>query len=202
MSLVQKQTADPEWGTFATGYMLLQIMIKILINYRLQNGGFTRPRQGKRNDNAHPPIHPTAHVGNLVGDEKKVYEYITRRFLACCSKDAEGWETTVNITCAREEFYATGKSGDSRKYMLNNLFGLGLQVIERNYLDVFPYDKWTGKHIPEFEEGEEFIPTVCELKEGQTTRPNYLTEADLVGLMDKNGIGLYLPYCRKKTDIQ
>lgn len=39
-------------------------------------------------------------------------------------------------------------------------------------------------------EGEEFIPSVCELKEGQTTRPNHLTEADLVGLMDKNGIGL------------
>ena len=33
------------------------------------------------------------------------------------------------------------------------------------------------------------MPTVCELREGQTTRPNLLTEADLVGLMDKNGIG-------------
>ena len=43
--------------------------------------------------------------------------------------------------------------------------------------------------MPEFAEGEEFIPSVCELKEGQTTRPNLLTEADLVGLMDKNGIG-------------
>ncbi|GJJ12157.1 hypothetical protein Clacol_006398 [Clathrus columnatus] len=157
MSLIQKQTTDTEWGAFATS---------------LQDGGFTRPRQGKKNDNAHPPIHPTAHVANLAGDEKKVYEYITRRFLACCSKDAEGWETTVNVTCGREEFYSTG-----------------LQIIERNYLDVFPYDKWVGKHIPEFKEGEEFIPTVCELKEGQTTRPSYLTEADLVGLMDKNGIG-------------
>lgn len=33
------------------------------------------------------------------------------------------------------------------------------------------------------------MPSVCELREGQTTRPNLLTEADLVGLMDKNGIG-------------
>lgn len=33
------------------------------------------------------------------------------------------------------------------------------------------------------------MPDVCELKEGQTSRPNLLTEADLVGLMDKNGIG-------------
>lgn len=54
---------------------------------------------------------------------------------------------------------------------------------------MYVYDKWTGKEIPEFREGEEFIPTVCELKEGQTSPPNYLTEADLVTLMDKNGIG-------------
>ena len=66
---------------------------------------------------------------------------------------------------------------------------LGLVVLERNYLEVFPYDKWSDKELPEFEEGEEFMPSVCELKEGQTSRPNLLTEADLVTLMDKNGIG-------------
>lgn len=56
---------------------------------------------------------------------------------------------------------------------------------------MYVYDKWTGKEIPEFREGEEFMPTVCELKEGQTSAPNYLTEADLVTLMDKNGIGKF-----------
>jgi DNA topoisomerase-3 len=65
-------------------------------------------------------------------------------------------------------------------------------VREKNYLIVFIYDKWVGHHIPVFEEGEEFEPTVCELREGQTSKPNYLTEADLVTLMDKNGIGLSL----------
>lgn len=74
----------------------------------LQNGGFTPPRRGKRDDKAHPPIHPTAHAGNLVGDEKKVYEYITRRFLACCSKDALGWERIIEVECGGEEFSASG----------------------------------------------------------------------------------------------
>lgn len=54
---------------------------------------------------------------------------------------------------------------------------------------MYPYDKWTGKIIPDFEEGEEFMPSVCELREGETSKPSYLTEADLVSLMDKNGIG-------------
>ena len=59
----------------------------------------------------------------------------------------------------------------------------------RNYLDVYPYDTWNGHHIPDFQRGETFVPTICDLGEGQTTRPNLLTEADLVTLMDKNGIG-------------
>jgi DNA topoisomerase III len=62
-------------------------------------------------------------------------------------------------------------------------------VKERNYLDVFPYDKWSDKELPNFTEGQTFTPTVCELKSGQTSRPNLLTEADLVSMMDKNGIG-------------
>jgi len=65
----------------------------------------------------------------------------------------------------------------------------GLVILEKNYLLVYPYDKWAGKEIPEFEEGEEFQPSVCILTEGQTSSPTYLTEADLVTLMDKNGIG-------------
>ena len=75
---------------------------------RLRNGGFTLPRQGKKDDKAHPPIHPTAHAGNLEGDKKRVYEYITRRFLACCSKDALGLETTVDVDINGEEFYVSG----------------------------------------------------------------------------------------------
>jgi DNA topoisomerase-3 len=65
----------------------------------------------------------------------------------------------------------------------------GLVVLHRNYLEVYPYDKWAGGLVPDFQMGEQFTPSVCELREGSTTRPNLLTEADLVGLMDKNGIG-------------
>lgn len=66
---------------------------------------------------------------------------------------------------------------------------LGLVVHHKNYLEVYPYDKWTGNQVPVFAEGEVFQPSVCELREGTTTSPKYLTEADLVTLMDKNGIG-------------
>jgi DNA topoisomerase-3 len=65
----------------------------------------------------------------------------------------------------------------------------GLIILERNYLDVYPYDKWSDKELPDFEEGATFVPSVCELRDGTTSKPSLLTEADLVGIMDKNGIG-------------
>ncbi|PLW57729.1 hypothetical protein PCANC_01400 [Puccinia coronata f. sp. avenae] len=158
MGLIEKQMNDPQWGDFAT---------------RLKDGdGFQTPRNGKKNDKAHPPIHPTAHANNLNPDEKRVYDFITRRYLACCSKNATGKTTTVVIDIADEEFTATG-----------------LVILERNYLEVYVYDKWSGMLLPDFQIGEKFMPTSCDLKEGTTTRPNLLTEADLVALMDRNGIG-------------
>ncbi|KAK9894947.1 prokaryotic type I DNA topoisomerase, partial [Cystobasidium minutum MCA 4210] len=156
--LIERQRQDGSWGQFAS--MLLD------------NGGYERPRNGRKNDKAHPPIHPVQHANNLQGDEKRVYEYITRRYLAMCSKNATGAKTEVDIVIAEEGFRASG-----------------LTVHQRNYLEVFPYDKWEGMHIPAFRVNERFVPSVCEMKEGRTTAPSLLTEADLVSLMDKNGIG-------------
>ena len=63
-------------------------------------------------------------------------------------------------------------------------------MTERNYLDVFPYDKWSSKELPELREGQEFTPHACEVRQGETSPPTLLTEADLVAEMDKNGIGM------------
>ncbi|BEI85325.1 hypothetical protein CcaverHIS002_0507260 [Cutaneotrichosporon cavernicola] len=157
MSLIQKQTHDNAWAAYAQ---------------KLIDGDFERPRNGRRNDKAHPPIHPTAAALNVDADERRVYEFVTRRFLASCSSDAKGKETSVEVEIAGEYFSASG-----------------LIVLERNYLDIYPYDKWAGKNLPDFQFGEQFVPDVCELEEGTTTKPKLFTEADLVGLMDNNGIG-------------
>ena len=104
---------------------------------RLTNGGFNWPREGRHNDKAHPPIHPVNYVtpGALANDqERKVYEFVVRRFLACCSEDARGELTQIEITLGMEVFKASG-----------------LRVIERNYLDVYPYDRWeSSQQLPEF----------------------------------------------------
>lgn len=97
---------------------------------------------------------------------------ISRHFLACVSKDALGSETVVNIDIAGEKFTATG-----------------LVILERNYLDVYIYDKWNAKQIHHYTEGQQFDPDEISMQEGATTAPPLLTEADLIALMEKNGIG-------------
>ncbi|EGP87686.1 DNA topoisomerase 3 [Zymoseptoria tritici IPO323] len=159
-TIIDKQIQSPDWGNFAQG---------------LRNGGFSWPRMGRNNDKAHPPIHPVNFVANnaLDHEHRRVYEFIVRRFLACCSKDAQGTKTDIGILYGAETFNASG-----------------LMVLERNYLDVYPYDKWTSsQELPIFAVGETFVPTEARMHEGETTPPGYLTEPELIGLMDANGIG-------------
>jgi DNA topoisomerase-3 len=37
------------------------------------------------------------------GKEKEVYDFVVRHFLACCSRDAQGLETIVDIDIAGEK---------------------------------------------------------------------------------------------------
>lgn len=54
---------------------------------------------------------------------------------------------------------------------------------------MYIYDKWSDKEIPDFQNGETFRPTKIEMTEGRTSPPNLLTEADLIALMERHGIG-------------
>lgn len=160
-SMISRQTQDGRWGTFAQ---------------ELVNGGFNQPRHGRNNDKAHPPIHPVNYVtSNALNseNERKVYEFVVRRFLACCSEDALGEATDIEIDYGAEIFHVHG-----------------LRVIARNYLDVYPYDKWeSSQQLPQYTVGETFEPTEVNMLDGKTSAPTYLTEPELIALMDVNGIG-------------
>ncbi|XP_046143388.1 DNA topoisomerase 3-alpha isoform X1 [Osmia bicornis bicornis] len=154
--LVNQQVNHPAWGNFAQ-----QLLGKGL-----------NPRQGKKSDQAHPPIHPTKYTDSLNGNEAKVYEFVVRHFLACLSDNAVGQETLVEIDIAGEKFIANG-----------------LQIIEKNYLNVYIYEKWSDKEIYQYQEGQVFRPSSIDMVQEETSPPQLLTEADLISLMDKYGIG-------------
>ena len=45
--------------------------------------------------------------------------------------------------------------------------------------------------MPNYERGQTFQPTTLEMVDGSTSPPPLLTEADLIALMEKHGIGKY-----------
>ncbi|KAK1932801.1 DNA topoisomerase family protein [Babesia divergens] len=142
---------------------------------KLLNAGNIVPRKGKKNDEAHPPIHPVKPLRREEADSERswqLYEYITRRFLACCSPPAVGDESIVFIDISGEGFHSKG-----------------LVVRERNWLDVYPYSTWNGRFMPALTAGEEFMPQKLLMVESTTHAPGLLTERNLIELMSKHGIG-------------
>ena len=84
------------------------------------------PKRGKHDDKAHPPIHPVKNAEKemMTPDEWKIYDILTRHFLATISKDAELAETHVKVGMGGELFHAKGVS-----------------IEKLNWLEVFPWDK-------------------------------------------------------------
>lgn len=156
--------------------IIFLIVASVITNVRLLAGDYRPPRKGKHNDRAHPPIHPVQMVHRSAlpsQDHWKVYELITRRFLACCSDNAKGAETLVQVKMEEELF--------SKK---------GLLVTEKNYLEVYPYEKWeSSDQLPEYRLHEEFQPHILDMMDSSTSSPSYITEPELIALMDANGIG-------------
>ena len=109
---------------------------------------------------------------DVSNDEARIFELIARYFLSCCSKDARGDETQVEIQIRNEFFHTTG-----------------LIVREKNYLEIYTYDNWNDNNLPNFQVGDMIVPYLFKFEEGKTTAPKYLTESELISLMDKNGIG-------------
>ena len=154
--LVENQQNDQRFSSF--------------VGELLQNG--LHPRNGKKSDDAHPPIHPLKSGAGLSGEFARLFEFITRRFLATCSRNAEGFETICRISINDEIFQAKG-----------------LVVTDKGYLEIYPYDKWSDKTLPEYRLNERFNLDSIDLNQGTTSAPLLLSESDLIGLMDKYGIG-------------
>ncbi|KAJ8598456.1 hypothetical protein CTAYLR_006859 [Chrysophaeum taylorii] len=168
--LLHEQRNDHRWGAHVA---------RLLDDPPGAPTAFEWPRKGNKDDEAHPPVHPTKGVarGELQNrKEEQVYELIARHFIACCSRDARGRQTNVLATLSQEAF-------DAR----------GLVVDQRNFLDVYVYEKWNGVDMPRFDAGVDLdVQTTVsrlDLAQSATEPPRGLTEADLLAKMDHHGIG-------------
>lgn len=131
-----------------------------------------RPRKGKNNDKAHPPIHPLKAGNDLTGRERLIYSYIAKRFIAGVYDDAKYSEKAISVSFGGEIFHISGN-----------------KLLAKNYLEVFTYDKFTYLELPDVAVGSNLTLESLLMKTGETSAPKLLTETELITTMDKNGIG-------------
>ncbi|MEM1965113.1 MAG: DNA topoisomerase [Candidatus Caldarchaeum sp.] len=130
------------------------------------------PRNGGKDDGAHPPIYPTAvYKGDDV--KRRVWEYVARRFYAnAFSEDA------VQLMQ-----HATVKLGET------SLKADGSYIVSEGFYRYFTYFRPSDSPLPSLSKGQMLKVTAVKLEEDETKPPTRLSEADLLRAMEKHGIG-------------
>ncbi|GBG76128.1 hypothetical protein CBR_g21876 [Chara braunii] len=106
------------------------------------------------------------------GDNWRLYDYVTRNFIASFSPDCKFTRTNVSFTVGGEVFSCSGRS-----------------VTSPGFTAVMPWGAIRDEGLPDFNQGETARLAEIELHQGRTSPPDYLSESELISLMEKNGIG-------------
>ncbi|MHA1597045.1 MAG: DNA topoisomerase I [Candidatus Asgardarchaeia archaeon] len=134
------------------------------------------PRNGPKDDPAHPAIHPTGKEPErkLTSGERKVYDLIVRRFLSTLGEPSTLLYTRVSFRLkdTDEIFFLRGR-----------------KVINPGWIRFYgPYYKSDTKEIPEIS-GERFKIGKVRVVEKFTNPPSRYNPGSLLKLMEKNEIG-------------
>ncbi|XP_062164854.1 DNA topoisomerase 3-beta isoform X2 [Alnus glutinosa] len=140
---------------------------------RLLTDGYHKPQFGK-DAGDHPPITPmrSATEDMLGTDAWRLYQYVCQHFIGTVSTDCKYVRTKVEFSIGGESFHCTGH-----------------HVTVEGFTSVMPWLGVNERKLPRFMKGEKIEVSKVELYEGSTMAPDYLSESELISLMEKNGIG-------------
>uniref|UniRef100_A0A2K5JZ85 DNA topoisomerase n=1 Tax=Colobus angolensis palliatus TaxID=336983 RepID=A0A2K5JZ85_COLAP len=109
---------------------------------------------------------------SLGGDAWRLYEYITRHFIATVSHDCKYLQSTISFRIGPELFTCSGKT-----------------VLSPGFTEIMPWQSVPlEESLPTCQRGDTFPVGEVKMLEKQTSPPDYLTEAELITLMEKHGI--------------
>ena len=140
------------------------------------------PRGGK-DCGDHPPITPCRSVGvtELSGDDWRLYEYIALHFIATLSKDMKYLSQDVELKVGSETFVTTSN-----------------KVVDPGWTAFMPWksvgdededDDFCESSSAELVKGQTYDIDTLSLDKNETRPPGYLSESELIGLMEKHSIG-------------
>ncbi len=132
-----------------------------------------RPAEGSKDDEAHPAIHPTGEEPKSLGEEEsKIYDLISRRFLACFADYSKSEITRVRLLAGTDEYAASGE-----------------RMISKGWIEEYRYFKPKELQMPQFKQGEAVIPDSVELKSLKTLPPKRFSKASLISLLESKDLG-------------
>ncbi len=137
----------------------------------IKNSRF-KPREGKKDDPAHPAIHPTGLVGEMTKDEAKLYDLIVRRFLACFYEPAKKRTDTIHGTAGPEPYKT------SCTY-----------ITEKGWIDVYGFVKQGEPLGVSFEKGKSYDVEKILLEKKMTKPPKRYSQASLIKELEKRNLG-------------
>lgn len=133
------------------------------------------PRNGKKEDEAHPAIHPT---GNSPGkglskQERKIYDLVVKRFMATFGKPAKRESLTLELVVEGEAFDAKGK-----------------RTLQRNWYDLYdPYVRTKEIELPDVEEGQQIPVEEFRKEDKETQPPKRYTQSSLISALEDEDLG-------------
>ncbi len=133
------------------------------------------PTHGKKETTDHPPIHPTAAAspGKLSPQEWKIYELVTRRFMATLAGEAVVISMRADLDCGPEPFVARGS-----------------RTAEEGWYRYYPYGRKKEVTLPHLEAGDMLrVEGPPELKRGETQPPARYSQGKLIEKMEELGLG-------------
>ncbi len=132
-----------------------------------------RPREGIKEDEAHPAIYPTGELPKKMTDEEEaIYDIIAKRFLACFAEPASLEKVAITLSAGTEEYAASGSI-----------------VKNKGWMEFYNYYKTDERAMPKLEVGEHVKPEKVDMNEGKTEPPKRYTKASLIALLEKKDLG-------------
>lgn len=139
----------------------------------LLKDGINTPKKGI-DVGDHPPITPSTQVpSGLFGDEYRLYDFVARRYLASIGYDAV--VTKSKVTFKFNDQYSTTVDGMILK--------------DKGYLEAANWEIVEHKQLGVYKVGDSFQITDTMIVEGETEPPGFLSESELITLMEKHNIG-------------
>lgn len=167
-------TAYPESFDFVSALNELATVPELAacVKKIIQNG-ISKPRAGV-NKGDHPPITPLkAKDSWLNGDHLRIYEYIAQHFLATLMPSCKYVTKTIRFSIGEEQFLTNSRV-----------------VTEPGFTELLTWMAVSqDETFDQIKKGQNFQIKELKMVERMTTPPDYLTESELISLMEKYGIG-------------